>query len=305
MAKVSIIGAGVVGSQLAFLLAEKKLADIVLIDIVEGFAEGKALDVFHSLPLLGSDIKIVGGSDFSLLKDSDIVVLTAGFPRKEGMSRDDLIKINSDIVSSVVPEIVKYSPNSVLIVVTNPLSAMVYLAYKLSGFSKKKVLGMAGVLDSSRFRSFVAEEAGVSFDEVSAFVCGDHGDLMVPLISLCKIKGKTLSDFISKDNIAEIVKRTKNSGGEIVSLLKNSSAGFAPAVSILEMIDSIVNDKKKVLSCSVLLEGEYGISDLFVGVPVKLGKNGVEEIVVMNFSDTEKKEFQDSVEHIRDSIKKI
>ena len=231
--------------------------------------------------------------------------MTAGFPRKPGMSRDDLAQTNAKILNSVIPEIVKYSPNCILIIVTNPLSAMTQLTYKISKFTKNKIIGMAGVLDSSRLKCFIAQELDVRIDDIQAFVLGDHGDLMVPILSKCKVKDKSVNDFLSKDDLDQIVDRVRNAGGEIISLLKTASTSFAPATAISEMVDCILNDKKQILPCTVLLEGEYSVNGLFVGVPVKLGKNGVEEIIEIDLSDEEKNQFQKSVEHIKDLVKKI
>ncbi|OYT31548.1 malate dehydrogenase [Candidatus Woesearchaeota archaeon ex4484_78] len=298
MPKISIIGAGAVGAQVAFLLVKQGLADVVLVDVVEGLAKGKALDVFHSLPVLESNVSVSGSCDYSLIKGSDIVVVTAGSPRKPGMSRDDLVQTNSRIIKAVIPEVVKFSPDCVLIVVTNPLNVMTQLAYRLSGFPKNKVIGMAGVLDSSRFRAFVSRELNVDPVSVDAFVLGDHGDLMVPLISQCRVNNKPLTELLPLEKIDEIVQKTRDSGAEIIRLSKQSTV-FAPAVSIVEMIDCIVNDCKRVLSCSVLLQGEYGFNDLFVSVPVRLGKTGVEEVIELSLSANEKISLEKAVSHIR------
>jgi malate dehydrogenase len=303
MGKISFVGAGNVGSQAAFYTALKQLGDIVLVDVVEGLADGKALDLLEAMPIAQADVKITGGSDYSLTKDSDIVVITAGIARKPGMSRDDLIDTNAKIMQSIIPEIVKNSPEGILIIVSNPLDVMVQLSYKLSGFPKNRVLGMAGVLDSARFRTFVSMELGVSVSDVEAMVLGGHGDLMVPLVKYCTVGGKKITDLLSSDKLDAIVKRVRGGGGEIVSLLKTGSAFFAPGLSTVEMIESILKDQKKILPCSVLLEGEYGIDGIFIGAPVKLGQRGAEEIVELELDEEEKRALEKSAEHIRDMVK--
>ncbi len=303
MGKISFVGAGNVGSQAAFYTALKQLGDIVLVDVVEGLAAGKALDLLEAMPIARADVKITGGSDYSLTKDSDIVVITAGIARKPGMSRDDLIDTNAKIMQSIIPEIVKNSPEGILIIVSNPLDVMVQLSYKLCGFPKNRVLGMAGVLDSARFRTFVSLELGVSVSDVEAMVLGGHGDLMVPLVKYCTVKGEKITDLLSSDKLDAIVKRVRGGGGEIVSLLKTGSAFFAPGLSTVEMIESILKDQKKILPCSVLLEGEYGIDGIFIGVPVKLGQRGAEEIVELELDEEEKRALEKSAEHIRDMVK--
>lgn len=304
MPKISIIGAGAVGCQTAFLIAEKNLGNVVLVDIIEGLAEGRALDLSQSLPVLNSNIKIIGTTDYSLTKDSDIVVITAGSPRKPGMSREDLININSKILKSIVSEIIKYSPNCSLIVITNPLNIMTQLAYKLSNFPKNRVIGMAGILDSSRLKFLISKELNTNINNIEAFVLGDHGDLMVPIISQCKVNNKPLTQFLSKEKINRIIEKTRNAGAEIINLSKQSSC-FAPACSITEMLDSIINNKSKILPCSVLLEGEYNINNLFLGVPIKLGKNGVEEIIELNLDESEKSALINSANYIKNLINKL
>jgi malate dehydrogenase len=303
MEKISFVGAGNVGSQAAFYAALKKLGDIILIDVVDGLAEGKALDLLEAMPIAQADVKITGGSDYSLTKDSEIVVITAGIARKPGMSRDDLIETNAKIMQSIIPEIVKNSPNSILIIVSNPLDVMVHLAYKLSGFPKNRILGMAGVLDSARFRTFVSLELGVGVSDVEAMVLGGHGDLMVPLVKYCTVKGKKITDLLSGDKLDAIVKRVRGGGGEIVNLLKTGSAFFAPGLSTVEMVESILKDQKRILPCSVLLEGEYGIDGIFIGVPVKLGRKGIEEIVELELDEEERRALEISAEHIRNMVK--
>lgn len=297
--KITIIGAGSVGSQTAFCAALKKLGDIVLIDTVPGLAEGRALDILQSLPNAGIDAKVAGGTDYTITAGSDIVVITAGVARRPGMTRDDLVNINSGIIKSVVPEAVKYSPNCILIMVTNPLDNMAHLAYKLAGLPKNRVIGMAGVLDSSRFRTFAAMETGESVKDIEAMVLGGHGDLMVPVLGSCKIKNIPVSQILSQEKLNKIVVRTQNGGGEIINLLKTGSTMFAPAFSIVEMIEAILTDAKKILPCSVLLSGEYGEKDVFAGVPVLLGETGAEKAVEIPLSPAEAQAFKKSVEHIR------
>jgi len=278
--KLSIIGAGAVGTSCAQWAVVKEVAkEIVLIDIVLGLAKGKALDLAQSLPLLSRSIKIEGTEDFSALSGSDVVIITAGKPRTPGMSREELLKINADIVKSCAENVKRYAPNSIVIVVSNPLDAMVYVAYKVTGFSRERVIGMAGVLDSARYRYFIAEALGVSPADVSALVLGIHGDHMVPLVRLANVAGVPITQLLSQEKIEEIVKRTKYGGGEIVSLIKTGSAFITPGLATIEMAESILKDTKRVLTSSVLLQGEYGISGVFLGVPVILGRKGVEKIL--------------------------
>lgn len=303
MTKLSIIGSGNLGSQAGFYAALKGISEIVLFDIVEGMPQGKALDMMEAMPLDGSSSKISGTNDYLDTKDSDVVIVTAGLPRKPGMTREDLIEINTKIMKSVIPGVVENSPNCKIIIVSNPVDAMVYLAYKLSGFPKQRIIGMAGVLDSARFRAFIAMETGSN--DVEAIVLGSHGDLMVPLIGHCKVDGKPLSEVLTKEKIDVIVQRTRKAGGEIVQLLKTGSAFFAPGMSAAEMAISIINDEKKILSCLAMLEGEYGVNGLFVGVPVKLGKEGVEEIIKIELTEEEKAAFENSVNHIKKVVEKL
>ncbi len=305
MAKLSIIGAGNLGSQAAFYAALKGVEEIVLVDIVEGMPQGKSLDMMEAMPIANSSSKITGANTYGKTKDSDVVIVTAGLPRKPGMTREDLLETNSRIINSVIPEVAKYSPNCKLIIVTNPIGAMVYLSYKLSGFPKNRVIGMAGVLDSARFSAFVAMETNEDASNIQAIVLGSHGDLMVPLLSRCKVNGKPITEILSKEKIDAIVERTRKAGGEIVQLLKTGSAFFAPGMSAAEMAISIIKDKKKILPCLAMLEGEYGVNGLFVGVPAKLGKDGVEEILELELSDSEKKAFDNSVSHIREVVGKL
>lgn len=305
MAKLTIVGAGNVGAQAAFYGALKGIKEIILIDVVDGMPQGKALDIQEAMPIHGMDVSVNGTNDYADTKDSDVVVITAGIARKPGMSRDDLINVNAGIMKAVVPNVVKYSPNTILIVVSNPLDAMVHLAYKLSGFPKNRVIGMAGVLDSARFRAFLAMETGEPVKNIEAMVLGTHGDLMVPLIEHCRINGKSIKEFMGKEEINDIVKRVRDGGAEIVALLKTGSAFFAPGLSIIEMVDSIINDRKKVLPCAAMLNGEYENSGAFAGVPVKLGKGGVEEIVHIKLSKEEQEAFNLSVAHIKELVKNI
>lgn len=300
--KISIIGAGFVGSTLAHLLAVYKIGDIVLVDRTEGIAKGKALDISQAGPIHGFDLKIEGTDDYNKTENSDIVVITAGIARKPGMSRDELLKINAEIVKEIAQKSSAYSKNAILIVVTNPLDAMVYLAWKASGFKQSKVIGMAGTLDSSRMRSFIANELGVSVKEISAIVLGGHGDTMVPLMRLANVNGIPVADLLPKEKINAITGRTRDAGAEIVSLLQTGSAYFAPAAAILEMIDSIIFDRKRVFACAAYLSGEYGVSGLFIGVPVVLGINGVEKIIEIDLRPEEKEAFLKTVSHVKSLI---
>lgn len=302
--KISVIGSGNVGATTAHLLALKKLGDVVLLDIVEGMPQGKALDIYESSPVEGFDNKITGTNDYADTKNSDIVVITAGLARKPGMSRDDLLEKNTQIVSDVTSNVAKHSPDAILIVVSNPLDAMVYVAAEVSKFSKKKVIGMAGILDTSRMKSFIASELDVSSSKIEAMVLGGHGDTMVPLTRLVKVDGKPLSELLSKEKIDAIVERTRKGGAEIVSLLKTGSAYYAPASAVVEMVDSIVNDKGKILPCAAYLDGEYGVSGLFIGVPTKLGKDGA-EVVEIELDEEEKKDFGKTVEHVKGLVEGI
>jgi malate dehydrogenase len=285
--KITVIGAGNVGASCATRLADKELGDVVIVDILEGIPTGKGLDIRQSCPVEGSDVKVVGTNDYQETANSDIVVLTAGFPRKPGMSRDDLLWANYDIVASTVRQAVQYSPNAILIVVTNPLDAMCHVAWKVSGFPKNRVIGMAGILDTARFRAFLAEALDVSVESVVAFVLGGHGDTMVPLVRYTSVAGIPVTDLLDEATLNQIVERTRFGGGEIVKYLKTGSAYYAPSAATVEMVESILKDKKKVLPCSVLLEGEYGIHGLFVGVPVKLGASGVEKIYEIKLTEEE------------------
>ncbi|MSV36361.1 MAG: malate dehydrogenase [Bryobacterales bacterium] len=285
--KVTIVGAGNVGANCALRVAEKELADVVLVDVVEGVPQGKGLDLLQSGPVQGYDVLITGANDYEPTANSDVVVITAGFPRKPGMSRDDLLMANYEVVRTATEQAVKYSPNCILVIVTNPLDAMCQTAYMVSKFSKNRVVGMAGVLDTARFRTFIARELNVSVENVTAVVLGGHGDTMVPLVRLSNVSGIPLTELLDKATIDALVTRTQNGGAEIVKHLKTGSAYYAPSAATIEMVESILKDKKKVLPCCAYLEGEYGINGLFVGVPVKLGAMGIEQIYQIKLSDEE------------------
>lgn len=303
--KVSIIGAGNVGATTAQRIMEKSLADVVLFDIIEGAPQGKALDISEAAPISNSDINITGTNNYDETADSDIVVITAGLARKPGMSRRDLLEKNVRIVKDVTEEVIKRSQNSILIIVTNPMDLMTYLSWTVSGFSKQLVMGMGGALDSARFRFFISQELKVSVENIQAFVLGGHGDLMVPLARFSTVAGVPVTEIMEKSQIERIIDRTKFGGGEIVELLKTGSAYVAPAAAITEMVEAILLDKKKIIPSAVYLEGEYGIKDLFVGVPVKLGRGGVEEIIEINLSNEEKGEFYKSVDRVRSGVEEI
>ena len=298
--KVTVIGAGNVGATTAQRLAEKELADVVLIDIIEGMPQGKALDLMEAAPIEKHDAKLIGTNGYEASAGSDIIVITAGIPRKPGMSRDDLIVTNAKIMKHAVEQVANLSPKSILIIVSNPLDAMCHVAYEVSGFPKSRVMGMAGVLDSARFRSFIAMELDVSVENIHAFVLGGHGDSMVPLPRYSTVAGIPITELISKDRIDAIVERTANGGAEIVGLLKTGSAFYAPASSVVEMAESILRDKKKILPCAAYLNGEYGYDDLFIGVPVKLGARGIEQIVEIALTKREKKALDNSANAVRE-----
>jgi len=300
--KITVVGAGNVGATAAHWIASKELADVVLVDITEGMPQGKALDLAQAAPIDGFDVKLVGANSYEATANSDIVIITAGLPRKPGMSRDDLLKTNSDIVTACTEQVVKYSPNAIIIVVSNPLDAMTQVAFRKSGLPKNKVIGMAGVLDSARMRCFIAEELNVSVENVTAFVLGGHGDTMVPLPRYSTVAGIPITELISEQRLNEIVTRTANGGAEIVGLLKTGSAYYAPSLAAVEMAEAILKDKKKILPCAVLLEGEYGINNLFVGVPVKLGKNGVEQIIEINLTNDERAALHKSAAAVQELI---
>ena len=285
--KVTVVGAGNVGASCAVRLADKALADIVVVDILEGIPMGKALDLLQACPVGGVDVQLTGANDYAPTANSDIVVVTAGFPRKPGMSRDDLLWANYDIVKASVEQAVKYSPNCILMVVTNPLDAMCHVALRVSGFPKHRVVGMAGILDTARFRAFVAQALNVSASDVVAFVMGGHGDTMVPLVRYSNVAGIPLADLMDAETLQKIVVRTRNGGAEIVKYLKSGSAYYAPSAAVAQMVEAILLDRKRVLPCSAYLQGEYGIQNLFVGVPVKLGAQGIEQIFEAKLTEDE------------------
>lgn len=301
--KITVVGAGFVGSTLAQRLAERDYADVVMFDIVPNMPQGKALDMLQAGPVLGFDTLITGTNDYADTVGSDIVVITSGFPRKPGMTRDDLVKKNQEIVSQVTEQVVKYSPDCIIIAVTNPLDAMAQLALKVSGFPRERVLGMAGVLDTARFRTFIAQEVGASVRDVQAYVLGGHGDTMVPLARMCTVAGVPISQLISAERIEEIVQRTRDGGAEIVKLLGTGSAYFAPSASVLQMVDSIMLDKKMIMPCAVYLQGEYGINDLFVGVPAQLGASGLEKVVEVELTPSEREQLQKSADAVKELVK--
>jgi len=285
--KVTVVGAGNVGANCALRIADKELADVVLVDVVEGVPQGKGLDILQSGPVQGYDVMLTGANDYEPTANSDIAIITAGFPRKPGMSRDDLLLANYEVVRTATEQVAKYSPNCIIIVVTNPLDAMAQAALWVSKFSKNRVIGMAGVLDSARFRTFIAMELKVSVENVVGVVMGGHGDTMVPLTRLSSVSGIPLTELMERSTLDKIVDRTRNGGAEIVKYLKTGSAYYAPSAGAVEMAESILKDKKKVLPCAAYLEGEYGISGLFVGVPVKLGALGIEQIYQIKLTEAE------------------
>ncbi len=305
--KVTVVGAGNVGANCAVRIADKELADVVLVDVVEGVPQGKGLDLLQSGPVQGYDVTVTGANDYEPTANSDIAIITAGFPRKPGMSRDDLLLANYDVVKTATEQVAKYSPNCIIIVVTNPLDAMAQAAFGVSGFSKNRVVGMAGVLDSARFRTFIAMELKVSVENVTAVVMGGHGDTMVPLVRLSGVSGIPLTELMDQATIDGIVTRTRNGGAEIVKYLKTGSAYYAPSAAAAEMAESILKDKKKVLPCAAYLEGEYGINGLFVGVPVKLGAMGIEKIYEISLTSDEQallKKSAAAVQELVDVLKK-
>jgi malate dehydrogenase len=303
-ARVSIIGAGNVGATTAHLVLQSGLADVVLFDIAEGIPQGKALDLAEAASLWNVSTSSIGTNDYAETADSDVIVVTAGFPRKPGMSRDDLLQANAAVIRKVAAETSKLSPHAITIVVTNPMDVMTYIAWKVSGLDHRRVLGMGGILDSSRFRTFVSLELGVSPRDIEAIVLGGHGDLMVPLSRLATVKGIPLDRLIEKDRISELVARTRQGGAEIVSMLKTGSAYYAPAAAVFEMVRAVILDEKRVLPCSAFLTGQYGIDDLFMGVPVVLGRKGAERIIELPLTDDEMKEFSKSGAATRELIEK-
>jgi malate dehydrogenase len=300
--KITVVGGGNVGASAAINLAMKELGDVVLVDVVEGVPQGKGLDMAQMGPIEGYDVAITGANDYAPTANSDVVVITAGLARKPGMSRDDLLIANYEVVKSVTENVAKHSPNAILVLVTNPLDAMCTVAHHVSKFPKHRVVGMAGVLDSARFRTFIAMELSVSVENVTAVVLGGHGDTMVPVVRLSNVSGIPLTELIPADRLAAIVDRTRNGGAEIVKHLKTGSAYYAPSAAAVEMVESILKDKKKVLPCAALLEGEYGVHGLFVGVPVKLGRNGIEKIYEMQLNAEEKAMLAKSASSVQELV---
>jgi malate dehydrogenase len=303
--KIALIGGGNIGGVLAEHAAYRELGDVVIFDVVDGMPQGKALDMAEGAPLMGADASLSGTHEYAEIAGADMVIITAGLARKPGMSRDDLLKTNLGIMKQVAEGVRDNAPNATVIVVSNPLDAMVYTFKEVSGFPKNRVVGMAGVLDSARFRAFVAWELGVSVEDVTALVLGGHGDTMVPLVRYCTVAGIPIENLIAKDRIEAIVERTKGAGGEVVGLLKTGSAFVSPAVSAIEMAESILRDKKRVLACACLLEGEYGVDGLYVGVPCVLGADGVERVIEIELDAAERKLFDASVEHVRTLVEQI
>lgn len=303
--KVTVVGAGNVGATAAQRLAEKELADVVLIDVVEGLPQGKALDLLEAAPVEQHDAKLVGVNSYDASEGSDIVIVTAGVPRKPGMSRDDLLSTNAKIVSNVIEQIAPRSPEAILIIVSNPLDAMCHVALETSGFPKNRVMGMAGILDSARFRAFLAMELNVSVENTHAFVLGGHGDTMVPLPRYSTVAGIPVTELLPQERIDALVERTRDGGAEIVGLLKTGSAFYAPASAAVEMAEAILKDKKKILPCAAYLEGEYGIKDLFIGVPVKLGRQGIEEVIQVKLTKGEQAALHRSGEAVHELVEAL
>ncbi len=303
--KITVVGAGNVGATAAQYAVERELGDVVLVDVIEGIPQGKALDLAQAGPVHGYDSSMVGTNGYDETADSDIVVITAGLARKPGMTRDDLLFKNAEIVGSVVEQIVARSRNAILILVTNPLDAMVQLAWKKSGFPSSRVIGMAGILDSARFRAFIARELGVSVENVTAFVLGGHGDTMVPLPRYSTVAGIPITELLSKEKIDALVARTANGGAEIVNFLKTGSAYYAPAAAAIEMVEAILKDKKKILPCAAYLDGQYGVKGLYVGVPVKLGRQGVEQVIEITLTPEEQAAFGKSAAAVRELVEKL
>jgi malate dehydrogenase len=303
--KVSVFGAGNVGAETARRIVEKKLADVILVDIIEGIPQGKALDILQSGPVEGFDCKIKGTNNPSDIEGSNIVVVTAGLARKPGMSRDDLQAANANIVKGITENIRKFAPRSIIIMVTNPLDVMTYLAWKVSGFEKRRVFGMAGELDTARMIAFISMETGVAASKIKAMVLGGHGDLMVPLASQTNVNGKPLSDFLSKEKIDAIIKRTANGGAEIVNLLKSGSAYYAPSASAVKMVEAVIKNKGTVIPSAVILDGEYGLKDVCIGVPAKIGKNGIENVVQLKLTDEDQRMLERSANSVKENIAKL
>jgi malate dehydrogenase len=303
--KITIIGAGFVGSTAAHWIAAKELGDIVLVDIVEGIPQGKALDLLEASPIEGFDLHVLGTNDYADTANSDVIVVTSGAPRKPGMSREDLIKVNANITRDCIEKATKHSPNAVIIMVNNPLDTMAYLAKQVSGFPKERVIGQAGVLDSARYRTFIAMEASVSVEDVQAMLMGGHGDEMVPLPRFTTIGGIPVTEFISQERLEAIVDRARKGGGEIVNLLKTGSAYYAPSAATVQMVEAVLRDKKRVIPCSAYLEGEYGLSDIYFGVPVVLGAGGVQKVIELPLNDAEMALVKKSADGVRASIETL
>ena len=303
--KVTVIGAGNVGATTAQRLAERGYADIVLVDIVDGLPQGKALDMFEASPVVGVDSRITGATDYDATAGSDIVVITSGVARKPGMSRDDLLQINMGIVDSVTRAAVEQSPDAIIVVVSNPLDAMCHVAFDAAGIPAERVVGMAGILDTARYRSFVSEALNVSVEDINAYVLGGHGDTMVPLASYTTAAGIPIAELLPQDQIDEIIQRTRNGGAEIVNLLKTGSAFYAPSAAVAQMVDSIALDKRRILPCAALLSGQYGIDGLFIGVPVILGRNGIEQILEIGLTDDEQAQLRHSADAVQELVDDI
>ncbi len=300
--KVTVVGAGNIGGTIALHLAMRNYTDVVLVDIVEGLPQGKALDILESGPIIRFDSNVVGTNDYEDTADSDIIMITSGKPRQPGMSRTDLLNDNQEIVSSVVEQAVQHSPDAIIVMMANPLDAMCHVALETSGFPRERVVGQAGVLDTARYRTFIAQELQVSVREVFALVLGGHGDTMVPLPSMATVSGVPITELLPQDRVEAIVERTRGGGGEIVELLGSGSAFYAPAAAAVEMMDAILLDQKRILPCATYLQGEYGLNDLFVGVPVKLGAGGVEEIIELDLSDEEREQLEYSANDVREMV---
>lgn len=304
-AKVSIIGAGMTGSTTAHWLSEREIADIVLVDIIDGIPQGKALDLYEAMPVIGKDVNIIGSNDYEVTRASDIIVITAGLPRKPGMSRDDLQATNAEIVAEVAQKTISLSPNAIFIVLTNPLDVMTYLTMKMTHLEGKRVIGQAGILDSTRMRTFVAMELGVSVENVHCYVLGGHGDEMVPLTHISNVAGRPLDEILPQDRLNAIVERTRKGGGEIVGLLKTGSAFYAPAAAITQMVEAILKDKHLIVPAAAYLTGEYGLRDLYFGVPIQLGRQGIEKIIEYHLSESDQAALQKSAKSVIESIAKL
>jgi malate dehydrogenase len=301
MPKISIVGAGMTGATTAHWLAERELAELVLVDVVEGLPQGKALDLLEAMPVIGKDVKVIGTNDYKPTEGSDIVVITAGLPRKPGMSRDDLLNTNADIVKKATEETLKHSPNAIYIILTNPLDSMCYVAMKVGGLPRERVIGQAGILDSARMRAFVAMELGISVENIDCYVLGGHGDSMVPLTRHSNVAGVPLNEMLPADRLAAIVDRTRKGGGEIVALLKQGSAFYAPSAAIAQMSEAILKDKNLVVPCAIFLQGEYGLKDIFFGVPAQLGKGGLKKVIEYKLNAEEQKMVESSAAEVRET----